>query len=105
MAVTNQNELRFDSRIYSDFAIQKAAHKHSEHFSIKISQDSDSNEYICIVKPNGSDSTEIFSATAFENDVYDFQLRLKLAEDTEPVRNLIIAQAFSKTNLIAPDND
>ena len=102
---SKQLELRFDSSIYSDLAIQKAAHKYSDHFSIKISLDSDSSDFICIVSPTATGSIEAFCSTDFENDVYDHQLRLKLADATEPIRNLIIAQAFSKTNLISPDND
>ena|SRR5690348_11694867 len=39
----------------------------------------------------------------FKKEVLDQDLRRKLRAETEPIRNLILAHAFSKTGLIADD--
>jgi His-Xaa-Ser system protein HxsD len=38
-----------------------------------------------------------------KKEVLDQDLRLKLKTETEPIRNLILAHAFSKTGLIADE--
>jgi His-Xaa-Ser system protein HxsD len=40
---------------------------------------------------------------SFKKEVLDQDLRLKLKAETEPIRNLILAHAFSKTGLIADE--
>ena len=100
---SNSVEVRFDCALYSDIAVQKAAHEYSGEFSFKISRAAESNEFICLVRPLETNSLENFSSAIFENRVLDHQLRLRLSDETAPVKNLIIAQAFSKTSLITPD--
>ena len=41
-----------------------------------------------------------FYVDQFKKEILDQDLRESIKRETEPVRNLVLAQAFSKTNLI-----
>lgn len=47
---------------------------------------------------------ETFEAD-FNRDLLDQDLRERIAEETGPLKNLILAQVFSKTNLLDPDGE
>ena len=46
-----------------------------------------------------ADETLPFSAHRMRSEVIDQSLRLRIARETEPLRNLIFALAFSRTGL------
>jgi His-Xaa-Ser system protein HxsD len=61
------------------------------------------NLYRVRLKAKNTDQDMGALAGEFCNELLDQTLRLKIGRDTEHVRNLILAQAFSKTSLIEPD--
>ncbi|MDA3876658.1 MAG: hypothetical protein PF483_06175 [Halothiobacillus sp.] len=55
----------------------------------------------CTLSPNlgVSDEGFAYAVQEFKKNVLDYQLRLKIKLETEPVRNLILGLAFSRTGL------
>lgn len=63
------------------------------------------NEIVCTLnfQDNLSESAANFIAEDFKREVLDQDLRSTIASETEQIRNLILAHAFSKTSLISKD--
>lgn len=93
--------VNFDSRVYTLLAVKKAAYKYIDSFSADISLAND--EVRCLLKLTSPRSDEIVARLVddFKKEVLDQDLREKLKVETEPVRNLILAHAFSKTGIIS----
>lgn len=91
----------FDTRLTHPESVQKAAYRRINLLVIDISIDDESNKIICAIHPSKEVSTEglEFQVQEFKKDVLDYQLRHKLKKETEPVRNLILGLAFSRTGL------
>jgi His-Xaa-Ser system protein HxsD len=91
----------FDSHVFSLIAVKKAAYKYIDSFSADISLKND--EVRCLLKltPPGSDEGCARLVDDFKKEVLDQDLRETLKVETEPVRNLILAHAFSKTGIIS----
>lgn len=91
--------ISFASSIYDAEAIQKAAYKAINFFTVNIQPTPESIQ--CSLTPNIGVSHAQFSHSVeeFKKEVLDQQLRLKLNAETEPVRNLILGIAFSNTGL------
>ncbi|MFN0168656.1 MAG: His-Xaa-Ser system protein HxsD [Bryobacteraceae bacterium] len=94
----------FDSSLYRSSAVQKAAYKFSDRCFLKI----DPAQGGCVVGVSlRSDCSEPIDTILgeFANEVLDQELREKVGQETEAIRNLIIAHAFSKSALIDPGLD
>jgi His-Xaa-Ser system protein HxsD len=91
----------FDSRVFSLIAVKKAAYRYIDSFSVDISLTND--EVRCLLKLTSPKSDESLGRLVddFKKEVLDQDLREKLKIETEPVRNLILAHAFSKTGIIS----
>ena len=92
-------QITFDEKLYNVEAIQKAAYRSLNVFTVDITiTDGKIN---CLLKPNISASESGFAhgVEEFKKDVLDQQLRIKLKAETEPIRNLILGIAFSNTGL------
>lgn len=94
-------EVHFDSRLYSGEAIKRALYRMSDRFAGEVKL-ADQN-YICLLHfpPEKSAVTKDLDVSNFKKEVLDQDLREKIRLETESVRNLILAHAFSKTGLIA----
>lgn len=92
--------VNFDSRVFSLIAVKKAAYKYIDSFSADITLTND--EVRCSLKLTSPRSDESFVRLVddFKKEVLDQDLREQLKVETEPVRNLILAHAFSKTGII-----
>lgn len=91
--------LTFDEKLYSVEAIQKAAYRSINRLNAEISlQD---GKVACKLSPNIGISEGGFAhgVEEFKKDVLDYQLRLKLKAESEPLRNLVLGIAFSNTGL------
>ena len=93
--------LTFDTSVYRLSAIKKAAYKFGGHFYALVEQ----HEHITEVRlrPKESCASPDTLAGEFCNEVLDQELRETIAEETAGIRNLLLAQAFSKTSLIDPE--
>jgi len=105
--VTESRVIEFDASAYSLLAIQKACHRFTNKASFEVSpvvRDGASFVRVSLsllAEKNESELTLLVQQ--LNNEVLDQQLREQVREQTAPVRNLILAYAFSRTGLIAPD--
>ena len=79
--------------------VKKAAYRLSGRASFDIRRND--GEIVCRLDfptPLGQDDAEALLA-AFRNEVLDQDLRRSIAEETAPIRNAILAYAFSRTDL------
>ncbi len=92
--------VNFDSQVFSLMAIKKAAYKYIDAFAADITIEN--HEIRCVLSLT-SPRTEESSARLvddFKKEVLDQDLREKLKDETEAVRNLVLAHAFSKTGIV-----
>lgn len=93
------HSLRIDSTIFDLRTIKETAYRFADKFTVDIKHEG--NEYIISMF---SIHEENFDATAFENhfrqELIDQDLRRMIREETSNVRNLILANAFSRSGLI-----
>lgn len=60
-------------------------------------------DYVCTLFPRTQDTTGEELAHRFRAEVNDQILRARIAKETEPLRNLVFALAFSQTGLVEAD--
>lgn len=91
--------LRIDSAVFDLRTIKETAYRFADKFSIDIMQEG--NEYLITMIPLHA---ETFDPIALENhfrqELIDQDLRRIIREETANVRNLILANAFSRSGLI-----
>lgn len=91
--------ISFPKDVYSLTAIKKAAYRFSDQLSIEIIPGERATECVCrCLHPCSEDDTQRI-LEAFRTEVLDHDLRQAIAKETEPMRNAILAYAFSKTGL------
>ncbi|MDP9654169.1 UNVERIFIED_ORG: His-Xaa-Ser system protein HxsD [Pseudomonas putida] len=95
------HKLTFDERLYDVQVLQKAAYRSMNSLTVDIA--ADGGQFICALSSNiGVDESSFLSAVQeFKKDVLDYQLRHQLNTETQPIKNLILGLAFSKTGLIS----
>jgi His-Xaa-Ser system protein HxsD len=95
-----QELVAFDDVIHTIVAVKKAAYKFINLFSADISKDGSIIK--CTLYFESDKSAEFIQKIVadFRKEVLDQDLRESLKLETENVRNLILAHAFSKTGLI-----
>lgn len=91
--------LTFDERLYDVEVLQKAAYRSINSLTADISLTE--GQFICALSSNiGVDEPSfLFALQEFKKDVLDYQLRHRLNAETQPIKNLILGLAFSKTGL------
>lgn len=99
--------LEFDSNVFSLLAVQKACHRFTNIASFEVQlMTRDGIEFVSVtISPFGTKSEQGLDQLGMllRNEALDQQLREQIRAQTEGVRNLILAHAFSKTGLITPD--
>ena len=96
-------EVRFDLAVFRVDAVKAACYRFMDRFSSAIEI---RDGAICCLLQFESKFSGVSVASEIENlkkEVLDQELRLKVKTETEPIRNLILAHAFSKTGLIADE--
>jgi len=94
-----EDTLIFDERLFDAQALQKAAYRSMNSLSVDFKIED--GQFLCRVAPNiGIDEPAFLSAVQeFKKDALDYQLRHRLNLETQPIKNLILGLAFSKTGL------
>lgn len=88
----------FDRAAYSIEAAQAAAYRFIDRLTIVVS--TTDSELRCEVEPIAGRDVDLASEIAdFKRELLDQQLRSRIKAQTEDVRNLILALAFSRTGL------
>jgi len=90
-----------DTRVYSDSSVFRACYKFTDRVFIFLSRTTDSPEAITItIRPKQPDMDLNLIMQEFFNELIDQGVREHLEEELGPIRNLIVAQAFSEGNLL-----
>lgn len=91
--------LAFDQSVYSLEAVQKAAYRFIDRLTILISKTD--TQILCEIAPIEGRLSKPFDETIddFKRELLDQQLRFQIKAETESVRNLILALAFSRSGL------
>ncbi len=93
-----------DLRLYRLEAIQKAAYRMAERLTAVLGKQREhdvSVEFVFRATTSPTQASE--SVRLFFQELLDQELREKVAEETRAIRSLILAQAFSRTDLIKRD--
>ena len=89
---------RFDRNVYRLTAVKKAAYKYGGTFDVLIEE---TDGFVSVsLRPVSSNSDPEGAVDRFCNEVLDQELREEIAAETNGVRDLLLAHAFSKTSLI-----
>lgn len=92
-------ELEFDTSASSLDAVQRAAYRFSDRLSSELTLDGTLIRCVLHFSPDAADDIEATVAD-FRNEVLDQTLRERIRGETQDVRNLILALAFSNTGLV-----
>lgn len=91
----------FDLSLYSENAIKAAAYKFAADCGALLKRQGDKAvEVVLTFDPSADDAFKSKLSRALCNEVLDQDLRERIFEQTEATRNLILAQAFSRTSLL-----
>lgn len=91
----------FGTNVYRLTVLKKAAYKFTDRTSVLISELETANFQVQFSFSEGKDADYKQKVVHdFCNEVLDQDLREIIATETEATRNLILAQAFSKTSLL-----
>lgn len=93
-----------DLRVYSKDSVLRTAHRFTDRCGVSIVQDSDQGWVVQLARRTSLDNLERMGHD-FGNALLDETLRAQIRADTEPIRRLLIAQAFSEVNLLRPELD
>jgi His-Xaa-Ser system protein HxsD len=101
-ACSGEFTLVFDRGTVDLDALQRSAYAVAAEMTadIRIS----GNDYVCTLFPRKRDRVADELKHRFRAEVNDQILRLRIAQETEPLRNLVFALAFSQTGLAEADN-
>jgi len=99
---SSECQLSFDKNVYSLAAIKKAAYKFAAEFATNIS---DKEKIEVKITFNSDIKKEEYPkiVQGFQHEVLDQDLREQIAKETGPIRNVILAEAFSKTALLTEE--
>jgi His-Xaa-Ser system protein HxsD len=99
-AINGAVEVSFAAATTSTDAIQRAAYRFSDRFSCELFPGEET--HLCRLRPIGeAPAGEIES---FRTEVLDQTLRERIRKETEPIRTMILAQAFSRTGVVDPED-
>jgi len=93
----------FDSNVYSLIAVKKAAYRFIDLFAANI--ELGEREIVCrlhFTQPRSEEGC-LRAVDEFRKEALDQDLRERIKAETEPVRNLILAHAFSKTGIVGDE--
>lgn len=96
-----ERKLSFDRSGHSLDAVQRAAYRFSDRLSCDTSESPDAIEVTLHISDETDDPEALLSD--FRNEVLDQVLRERIRTETEDVRKLVLALAFSKTGLADAD--
>jgi His-Xaa-Ser system protein HxsD len=96
-------EIELDAAVYRLEAVKKAAYRFGDRCVVTIDTMKPGTVRATLNPKAETDVAEL--AGEFKNEVLDQELREVVAKETEVIRNLLLAQAFSKTALLDPAGD
>lgn len=97
-------EVRIPRGTYSDAAVLRAVHRSTAGCFVQVEHEEPGTSVVQLRERRPGTDLER-AGRQLLNDLLDEALREQVAAATEPVRHLILAQAFSKVNLLHPELD
>jgi His-Xaa-Ser system protein HxsD len=95
--VSAEVTLVFDQATVDLDALQRSVYALAAELTADIRREGE--DYACTLYPRGQDITDDELRHRFRAEVNDQVLRARIARETEPLRNLVFALAFSQTGL------
>jgi His-Xaa-Ser system protein HxsD len=95
--VAEGREVLFDRQVYATEAVQKAAYRFIDRMAVNLQVTDTHVRCEIFVDPEVRMPDDVIRE--FQKEVLDQHLRLKIASETESIRHLILAHAFSRTGL------
>jgi His-Xaa-Ser system protein HxsD len=95
--------LTFDRAAVDLDALQRSAYAMAADVTVDIRVLS--TEYVCTLFPRGHEASADEIQHRFRSEVNDQILRARIAKETEPLRNLVFALAFSQTGLVEAEGE
>ena len=96
--------LALHARAYRLTTIQKSAYRFADRCTALVGPEREGQVTIVLhFAPGTAEATAIHVAQRFLRDLIDQELRETLAEETRAFRSLLLAQAFSRTDLLRRD--
>lgn len=99
MAQHLSETVTFSLKVYSVETIKKAAYRLSDIMSVDILPSADEIQCTLHINPDLTGEQAQRAVAAFRNEVLDQDLRTVVANETDAIRNAILAYALSKTGL------
>ncbi len=96
-------EISFDTNIFSLDTIKRATYKYLDKFTVDFRLNASVLDCKLSFSPGISPDAANTLVDDFKKEVLDQDLRERIKAETAPIRNLILAHAFSKTGLIADE--
>lgn len=94
-----------DLRVYRLSAVKKAAYRIAEKCTVVLGAlEGDALWLEFRFAPSASDEDARTIERLFFQDLLDQELREQIGEETRPMRALVLAHAFSRTNLVRRDD-
>jgi His-Xaa-Ser system protein HxsD len=94
---TQTTQVSFDRATTELDALQRAAYATADLMTVSITAADD--RYVCELFPRSPGADLAALTHRMRSEVIDQALRLRIAKETGPLRNLIFALAFSQTSL------
>ncbi len=96
--------LEVDLSVYRLSAVKKAAYRFGDRFHVLIHHTNDGTVQVSLRSKVDLDDPDS-AVGEFCNEMLDQELREQVAEETRPIRDLLLGQAFSATSLIDHEGD
>ena len=94
--------LSLDLRVYRLAAVQKTAYRLADRCTAVLGPIREETlSVILTFSPGATEAAAVAVGRLFFQELLDQELREKIGEETHAIRSLILAQAFSKTDLIS----
>ncbi len=88
--------MQFSRSVYSLDAVKRAAYRMSGDATFDIVVDGD-DIFVTVCEFDGKPK---FDEARFKTEVLDADLRIRVAKETEEIRNTILSHVFSKSGLV-----
>lgn len=98
---SDHDELEVDLNVFSTNTVKQASYKYTDRCSFSFEM-LDKGKLKVIIQYLNSISEQEKEAIllSFNNEILDQDLRAQISEETEELKNIILANAFSNTKLI-----
>jgi len=97
---------QIDESVFCQEAVERAVYWFTGRFRVDIRR-AEPGRLVVIFDPKVNDVPTTDVASEFRDALIDAQVRVRIAHETAPIRNLIVAKAFAEGNLLddAPVGD